>query len=405
MTGQPQTSAPFVHKADSVRLRVLGTKVSLLEEIRLRAQEDLGFPIDFIVLDGVACQEFAATHPASFDVYDQWYNNIDIVWSSGALQPIEISKLKYWDKITSLAKTGMLSGRALVGEGDAPVKRLYVQPDRRLGSQPSELISAMPGVHNVDAFGYLPDELRPRLGKDEAESWGWLVDSRFAGRVALIDDPAIGAVDAALALQAKGLASFENIGNLSLKEIDSLVRRLISLKKAGHFRALWKSVDEATDLMVSGGVSLESMWSPTWVSLRARQVPVRYAAPREGYRAWFGCLGISSRASGRVLEAAYEFLNWWLAGWPGALMMRQGYYISVLETLHSFITPEEWAFWYMGEPAACDLVGPNGEVVVRKGERRNGGSYWDRVSKIVVWNSTIDEHNYLVRRWNEFVSA
>jgi hypothetical protein len=28
-----------------------------------------------------------------------------------------------------------------------------------------------------------------------------------------------------------------------------------------------------------------------------------------------------------------------------------------------------------------------------------------RVGNIAVWNSAMDEHNYLVRRWNEFLSA
>lgn len=34
---------------------------------------------------------------------------------------------------------------------------------------------------------------------------------------------------------------------------------------------------------------------------------------------------------------------------------------------------------------------------------RSGGSYWQRANSIAVWNTTIDEHNYLVRRWMQFV--
>jgi len=34
---------------------------------------------------------------------------------------------------------------------------------------------------------------------------------------------------------------------------------------------------------------------------------------------------------------------------------------------------------------------------------RSGGSYWQRASSIAVWNTTMDEHNYLVRRWTQFV--
>ncbi len=28
---------------------------------------------------------------------------------------------------------------------------------------------------------------------------------------------------------------------------------------------------------------------------------------------------------GRALDVAYAYVNWWLSGWPGAVMARQGY--------------------------------------------------------------------------------
>jgi hypothetical protein len=36
---------------------------------------------------------------------------------------------------------------------------------------------------------------------------------------------------------------------------------------------------------------------------------------------------------------------------------------------------------------------------------RDGGSYEQRMSHIAVWNSVMDEHNYLVRRWQDFLRA
>ena len=36
---------------------------------------------------------------------------------------------------------------------------------------------------------------------------------------------------------------------------------------------------------------------------------------------------------------------------------------------------------------------------------RTGGSYWNRYSKIAVWNSLMDENDYLVKRWTEFLTA
>ena len=48
---------------------------------------------------------------------------------------------------------------------------------------------------------------------------------------------------------------------------------------------------------------------------------------------------------------------------------------------------------------------PFGPIVVEKGEVRDGGSYWNRFSNIAVWNSLMDENDYLVKRWTEFLSA
>ena len=404
MQRSTSVSAPFVQTNGKITLRILGTSVTLIEPIRAQAQADLGLDLEFTVLDGVSAQLNAVTKPGGYDVYDQWFHNMEIAWTSGAIRPVEIDRIAKWDLVNDLSKHGSLRPGDPIGQGDAPVHQLYVRPGRRLGSQPSEQIVALPCVHNVDAFGYNTDVIA-RGEAYVAESWSWLLDPRYAGRVGLLTDPAIGVIDAALAAEACGLMEFHDPGNLSIGEIDRLVTLLIAKKKEGHFAAFWSSVDEAVEQMRSGQVDLESLWSPGVIALRAAGVPVRTAAPKEGYRAWHGCLALSARIAGRELDAAYEYLNWWLSGWPGAVMARQGYYISVPEPVKPHMSSPEWDYWYLGKPARENLANPYGQTVVRAGEVRNGGSYWDRVSHIRVWNSTMDEHNYLVRRWQDFLKA
>lgn len=397
-------AAPFINTNGRPILRVLGTKVTLIDEIRQQAEADLGIGLDYAVLDGIAAQQRAATQPSSYDVYDQWFHNIDIVWSSGAIQPLRLSRIARWEQVDRQLKAALVRNGQPIGRGDTPLKYLFVQPDKRLGPSPTDYISALPTVHNVDAFGYLKGVIAPDLA-GEPESWGWLLDSRCRGLVALVDDPAIGGTDAALAAQALGLIQFQDIGNLTIGEIDALMRLLIRKKKAGHFRTFWSSIDEAVEMMANGEVAIASMWTPSLTALWARGVNAEYAAPKEGYRGWHGCLGISVNARGRVLDAAYEYLNWWLSGWPGAMMARQGYYMTAHEAVIEHMLPAEWEYWYLGKPAATDLCGPAGNVVVHRGAVRNGGSYWDRLARIIVWNSSMDEHNYLVRRWTQFIAT
>ncbi|WP_227819959.1 ABC transporter substrate-binding protein [Marinobacterium aestuarii] len=403
MPAASEPRAPAI-KRSTVTLRILGTSVTLLEQIRQQARQDLGIKIEFKILDGVAAQRVGVMSPDSFDVYDQWFHNIDFVWPARAIQPIDTRRILYWDEINSLPKTGRLLAGTNMGLGGTPAQRLFVQPDGSLGARPSERISMLPVTHNADSFGYRLDRL-PRGMAQEEESWAWLLDERWRGKVGLQNDSAIGAIDAALAVQAAGLAEFSDIGNLSVEEIDTLIDILIKRKRLGHFKAFWGNYGQAAEQMALGNVGIESLWSPAFGELRKKGIDVKSAAPKEGYRAWYGGMAISTHARGRVLDAAYEYMNWWMSGWAGAVIARQGYYISNPDRARLQLTDAEWAYWYQGLPASEDLCGPDGERMIRQGEVRDGGSYENRMSRVAVWNSVMDEHNYLVRRWNDFMSA
>jgi putative spermidine/putrescine transport system substrate-binding protein len=130
-----------------------------------------------------------------------------------------------------------------------------------------------------------------------------------------------------------------------------------------------------------------------------------YASPKEGMRGWHGACAISAKTQGKALDSAYEYLNWWLDGWAGAFVARQGYYMSAYTPVKDHLSPEEWDYWYLGKPAAKELNDPFGNPLVAKGEVRDGGSYEQRFKKIAVWNSIMKENDYLVKRWTEFINA
>lgn len=397
--------------ASKVELRVLGTSVTLQEHIRKRAEQDLGIKLRYLVEDGSAVQREGVMHPDRYEIYDQWFHSIDCLWPAHALQPIELERIRRWDEVNTLPRTGRIGrqhARATTGGGSGagcvPADRLYVQPDGSLGRKPSKRISMLPLTHNADSFVYLESAMPASLIGSE-ESWAWLLAPELAGRVALQADAAIGAIDAALAVEACGLMHFQDIGNLSIEEIDGLISTLIDFKRRGHFAGFWSSFAEAARLMIANKVVIQSIWSPATVELERAGLAFRLARPREGYRAWFGGLGISRLAHGRVLDAAYEYLNWWLGGWAGATMARQGFYISNPERSREHLSDAEWAYWYDGVRASTDLPGPTSKHLVRMGQIRDGGSYIARMSRIAVWDSVMDEHNYLVRRWTEFMRS
>jgi len=85
--------------------------------------------------------------------------------------------------------------------------------------------------------------------------------------------------------------------------------------------------------------------------------------------------------------------------------MRQGYYSAVPETSKEFMSADEWGFWYEGKAAAGDILSPTGAKLAGAGEVRDGGAFLDRMGSVVCWNSVMDENQYMVRKWNEFIAA
>ena len=223
--------------------------------------------------------------------------------------------------------------------------------------------------------------------------------------MAIVNDPTIGLFDLALAAQAKGFIKFNNIGAITQKELDELFLLLIELKQLQHFSGFWTSVPESVRFMRTQRAVIESMFSPAVSQLNGDNIPVRFAAPKEGYRGWHGVMCLSSMTSGRQKDAAYEYMNWWLSGWPGAFIARQGYYISNPLRSKPYLSDAEWQYWYKGLPASDALTGPDGKVSVAKGQQRSGGSYEDRFSNVAVWNTVMPTYEYSLQKWYEFITS
>jgi len=381
-------------------LRTIGLGVSIINEIQEKVTKDLGFPVVGQALGYGDMFSKMLNQNDQYEIAEGYFNDMRVMGPAKVWQPLDTKKLKDWDKVTDLCKTGRLTPEASVGQGDAPYKFMWCDENGNKVQGPSRYIIMTPTFHNADSIGY-----NPKATGRPIESWGELLNKDWRGKVALLNVPQIGTMDAAMAIEALGLKKFGDKGNMTKAEIDFLVDYLIPLKKQGHFRAFWENFGQSVNLMVNGEVVLESMWSPAVTAIRAEGVPCVYAFPKEGMRGWHGGHAISAKVQGKQLDQAYEYINWWLDGWAGAFVSHQGYYHSIPDNVKKHLDPADWDFWYMGKPAAKDLPDPFGTIIIKKGEVREGGSYWNRYSKIAVWNSLMDENNYLVKRWTEFLTA
>ncbi len=399
ITGFPMIWAQNIK---NVTLRQFGTGVSNLNEVAAKVKEDLGFTLEMTALDSDTVTQRAATQPKSFDIADIEYWICKKVWGAGNLQAMDTSKIKNYDKIVGTFKSGKLTPESVIAQGTAPHSVGFVEGPNGKTFADSETgwMTLIPTIYNADTLGIRPDLIgRP------ISSWTELLNPEFKGKASILDISSIGIMDAAMVCEAMGEVQYGDKGNMTKEEVDKTMAIFTEAKKAGQFRAFWKSFDESVNLMASGEVVIQSMWSPAITAVRSKGIPCVYQPLKEGYRSWGGGLGLSANLSGLELDAAYEYINWYLDGWVGGFLMRQGYYSAVPETSKNFMSDDEWGFWFEGKAAEGDITNPFGDVMEKAGSVRDGGSFYDRMGAVACWNAVMDENKYMVRKWNEFIAA
>ena len=396
------TGFPNIVLGDEITLRYAGTAVNQHTQIAKKVKEDLGINIQYIPLTSDDVVKTAVTQPNRFDILDSEYWMLKKIVPSGNLQGMDINKIKLYDKITTVFTKGEVDGKKIGDQGTAPIKVTYMETKngKTFAKSPTQWMTLIPTVYNADTLGIRPD----LIGRPIA-NWHELLNPEFKGKASILNIPSIGIMDAAMVVESLGEHTYADKGNMTKAEIDLTMKVLTEAKKAGQFRALWKEFNESVNLMASGEVVIQSMWSPAVTKVRSMGVPCTYQPLKEGYRAWAGGFGLPKTLKGKKLDAAYEFINWYLSGWAGAFLNRQGYYAAVLETAQQNMDAYEWDFWMLGKPAAKNITAPDGTIMEKAGSVRDGGSFNDRMGAVACWNAVMDENRYMVRKWNEFIAA
>jgi putative spermidine/putrescine transport system substrate-binding protein len=396
------TGFPTIWAKTNVTLRQFGTGVSNINAIAEKCKADLGITLEMTATDSDAAAQRAVTQPDSYDIADIEYWIAKKVYPTGVLQPMDVKKLKYYDKIVPLFINGKLKPDSVIAQGTAPHTVGFVegQASKTFAKEPTQWMTMVPTIYNADTLG-----IRPDLTGRSITSWADILDPAFKGKTAILNIPSIGIMDAAMIMEASGKIKYADKGNMTKAEIDQTIDFLIKTKQDGQFRAFWKSFDESVNLMASGEVVIQSMWSPAVAAVRSKGIACTFQPLKEGYRAWGGGLGLAAHLKGAELDAAYEYINWYTSGWVGGYLNRQGYYSAAMDTAKEFMSADEWGYWIEGKPAQGDILSPEGKIMEKAGAVRDGGSFEERMGHVACWNSVMDEDRYMVRRWNEFIAA
>jgi putative spermidine/putrescine transport system substrate-binding protein len=400
LTGFPTIWAQNIK---DIVLRHAGPPVTAIPAIAEQASKDLGFTVTMQATEQADLLNRFLSQSTSMDCADVSIPYLKYLVGRNVLQAIPLKKATQWDKTIPLfTKSEYPDGRPAPKQGTAPYTVIYATDatGQKFHDGPTEWLTGMPTVTNADTLGIRPD----LVGRPIA-SWADLLAPEFHGKAALQDQPSVGVIDVALALEARGDIKYGNKGNMTKEEIDKTIATMMDIKRSGHFRSFWTSFDQSVNLMASGEVVIESMWSPAVTAVRSRNIPCTYQPLKEGFRGWGYTLGVMKHVEGIKLDAFYDYLTWYTSGFEGAFIARQGYYAAQPENARKFMTSAEWDYWYGGKPAETDIMNPFGKLMEKAGNKRDGGAFWDRLGNIAVWNAVMDEDRYLTRKWAEFIAS
>jgi putative spermidine/putrescine transport system substrate-binding protein len=401
LTGFPTIWAQNIK---DIVLHHAGPPVTAIPAIAEQASKDLGFKVEMQAAESADLLNRFLSQSSTIDCADVSVVYMRYLVGRNVLQTIPVSKFKYMDKTLPLFTKGEYAdGRKAPQQGITPNSILYATDatgNKVTDGTPTEWLTAIPTVTNGDTLG-----IRPDLTGRPVTSWGDLLSPDFKGKSALQDSPTVGVIDVAMAVEARGDIKYGNKGNMTKAEIDKTIAVMMDLKKQGQFRSFWGSFDQSVNLMASGEVVIQSMWSPAVAAVRSRGIACTFQPLKEGYRGWGYTLGVMKHVDGLKLDCFNEYMNWYTSGFEGAFIARQGYYSAQPENTRNFLTPAEYDYWYGGKPAATDILSPYGKLMEKAGNVRDGGSLNERLGNIAVWNSVMDEDRYLTRRWNEFISS
>ncbi|GAC1339567.1 MAG: PotD/PotF family extracellular solute-binding protein [Acetobacteraceae bacterium] len=386
-----------------IEIKHAGPPVTAIQAIGDQATKELGFKVTMQASESADLLNRFLTQAANIDVGDISLPYMKYLVGRNVLQTIPVAKFKPWDQTLPLfTRSVYADGRTASKQGVAPYTVLYATDasGTKFDAEPTDFLTAVPTVTNADTLG-----IRPDLCGRPITSWADLINPEFKGKAALQDNPTVGVIDVAMAIEARGDVKYGNKGNMTKAEIDKTIALMTDIKRSGQFRSFWGSFDQSVNLMASGEVVIQSMWSPAVTAVRTRGIPCVFQPLKEGYRGWGYMLGMMQHLTGLKRDCAYDYINWYCSGFAGAFVAREGYYSAQPMNAKTFMTPTEWDYWYGGKPAAEAIHDPFGKLMEQAGRARDGGSFDERMGNIAVWNSVMDEDRYLTRRWNEFIAA
>ena len=318
----------------------------------------------------------------AYDCWETIGERLPAVIATNKIEPIATSALKNWDDIrdTFTKPSPKWAPKAQI------VGQIWTD-DKHTD------LWMVPTVYNYNSVGYRPD----LVSAEEANTWTAIFDDKFKGKTGLNVDPLIAFGQAVLAMNSLKLLDVPNPGNPDKKAIDEASKFLVSKKKGGQFRALWGDFGELVNLLASGEMVIADAWQPAVMAVKAQGTPAPMRFRRRATAPGRSASPKSPERPTRTRSSPMPIIG--CPALPAMIVSEQGYY-SPTTNIKNAMSPDKYAFWYEGKP----WVGAP-ERGIKEGDLRDGGSLATRAEHVAYWHQWPDEYDYLMQKWDEFLSA
>ena len=350
------------------KLRIISAGIAIQEPHLKKFKEVTGIDVEGTpaTLFGMM-SKFITGGYKTYDIIDENMSYMPVLWETGLLKPIPVDAIPNAKYLFDLWK----DPNALGSWKGWPLSQVYTDSSQKY-------FKCVPRFMNFEAFGFNTDKVPP-----ETNSYGAILDPKYAGKVAIWNDQVWTLSWVATYLNSKGIISVDDVSELDHKSVDKAIELLIEKKKAGQFRAFWDDFGQMVNLMASQEVWIADCWNPIIEAVKKSGVKAKYVNPIEGNRPWFHSVAMSKDCKNPDL--VYEYANWSLEGWFAAQVAGIGWYGATTKVT-DYLSKKDYEFWY-------------------EGKGRDTGSFLDRSKNIACWPHWPKEADYYLSKWMNFLAA
>ena len=297
-----------------------------------------------------------------------------MLWDAGIMKPIPVEDVTYFKDLLPFWVDEKGTG---ADEHGWPASVMFTDESKKF-------LRYVPQLWGQDTLTYNWEKVNPMpLSRMVME------DEKYAGKVGMWNAPGYTLRNYAYFLSKNGVIPKPKRGAnfMTKEEIDMVIEYLIEKKKHGQYRVIWDSWQQIVDLHTSGELWLSDAWQPVVLECQRRGSPIRYAYCWEGLSTWCHAISIPKAVSEAGYKRAMTFINWWNDGAPGKHACENGYLIATnFARARKHLSEAQYQKWYLG-----------------KG--RDQGPVEVQMSWVGVWDHWPENSKYIIKRWQQFLSA